>query len=207
MCDVWVVVRYASRDGSALRSEEAGALFLGLVDAVGYLHANGLCHGDLKLSNVMLDGPILRIIDFGTARGAEPSPTAPPPLPGTLPYMSPEALDGGFYDGRPADVWALGVVLCNLLDRGDFPFGGRGEEGLRASIQSAPPRLPDGVSERLADLIQRMLTKDPAKRISISEVRSHPWIAAAAARGRDSRDPMVAADYSANMHHLLRAAA
>lgn len=199
--------KYASRDGSALPAEEAGALFIGVVDAVSYLHSNELCHGDIKLSNVMMDGPIVRLIDFGTARHTRPSSAAPPPLPGTLPYTSPEALDGPPHDGRPADLWALGVVLCNLIDRGEFPFSGRGEDGLRASIQSAPPRLPEGVNERLADLIERMLTKDPARRISVGEVRSHPWIAAIAARGRDSRDPMVATDFSASMRHLLGAAA
>ena len=52
--------KYSSRDGSAMSDVEAGALFVGLVDAVAYLHANGISHGDLKLSNAMLDGPIVR---------------------------------------------------------------------------------------------------------------------------------------------------
>jgi serine/threonine protein kinase len=98
--------RHACWDGSALPAEEAGALVIGVVDAISYLHSNELCHGDIKLSNVMMDGPIVRLIDFGTARHTRPSSAAPPPLPGTLPYTSPEALDGPPHDGRPAALWA-----------------------------------------------------------------------------------------------------
>lgn len=196
--------KYSSRDGRALPGEEAGALFIGLVDAVAYLHSNELAHGDLKLSNAMLDGPIVRLIDFGTCRRAAANSTEPP-LPGTLAYTSPEAVDGLSHDGRRADVWALGVSLCNLLMRGDFPFVGRGEDGLIHSIKTARPTLPDGVSEEARDLIERMLAKEPARRISIGEVRGHPWTAACAARGKGSRDPMVATDYSASMRNLLKA--
>ena len=197
--------KYASRDGGPLGDEEAGALFVGLVDGVGYLHSNELSHGDLKLSNAMLDGPIVRLIDFGTARQA--APTAEPPLPGTLVYTAPEAIDGHPHDGRPADVWALGVMLYNLLSRGEFPFWGRDEASLRLAVQTAPPKVPPGVSDGARDLIEGMLAKEPGRRLTVGQVRTHPWLQACAKRGVHSRDPMVAADYSASMRHLQRAAA
>ena len=175
--------KYASRDGSPLAESEACALFAGLVDGVAYLHGNGITHGDLKLSNAMLDGAVVRLIDFGTARAA--TATAPPPLPGTLPYMAPETLDDASrpQDGRAADVWALGVVLCNLLDRGGFPFTGRDEAAMHAAIQSALPQLPARLSASARELIEQCLAKDARARPTISEVRAHPWFAAGGGRG------------------------
>ena len=128
-----------------------------------------------------MSGELHRQVDRGSPALFSPSASYPPPG-GVEPRLAPCALG------------------CSEETK-------KGEDGLRASIQSAPPRLPEGVNERLADLIERMLTKDPARRISVGEVRSHPWVAAIAARGRDSRNPMVATDFSASMHHLLEAAA
>lgn len=210
--------KYASRDGSALPEAEAAALFIGLVDAVAYLHSSEVSHGDLKLGNAMLDDGIVRLIDFGTARHegkrAE-AEGAGAVLAGTLPYLAPEALpkwsaaDGGRwlqlnYDGRPADVWALGVCLVNLLSCGDFPFVGADQEALQRAVTSSNPTLPERISDGARELIGAMLTKEPARRASVGKVRAHPWVAAAAKRGRQtSSDPMVATDFSAAFAHML----
>lgn len=115
--------------------------------------------------------------------------------------MAPEALlEGNPYDGRKADVWSLGVLLCNLLARGEYPFVGRDEESLRRSISSAPPRLPASVSDACAELLGRMLEKAPARRVAMEDVRRHPWFAAMPVP--QSKDPMAAPDLSALMGHL-----
>jgi len=213
--------KYGKRDVGALPDllpeGEAAALFVGIVDAVLYLHSCELSHGDLKLANVMLDRGIVRLIDFGTARHegtrAEREGSAAP-LAGTIPYLAPEALPQWSeprrawrtlsYDGRPADVWALGVLLVNLLTRGEFPFVGRDEEAVRAAITSGRPKLPERLSDAARGLIEAMLAKEPAHRPPASRVRAHPWLALAdaARRGVASADPMVATDYSAAFAHL-----
>ena len=98
-------------------------------------------------------------------------------------------------------------MLYNLLSRGEFPFWGRDEASLRLAVQTAPPKVPPGVSDGARDLIEGMLAKEPGRRLTVGQVRSHPWLQACAKRGVHSRDPMVAADYSASMRHLQRAAA
>ena len=214
--------KYGKRDVGALPDLlpeiEGAALFIGIVDAVLYLHSCELSHGDLKLANAMLDRGIVRLIDFGTVRHegtrAEREGAAAP-LAGTIPYLAPEALPQWSearrawrtlsYDGRPADVWALGVLLVNLLSRGEFPFVGRDEEAVRAAITSGRPKLPERLSDAARGLIESMLTKDPAHRPLISKVRAHPWVALADAAGRGvvaSADPMVATNYSAAFAHL-----
>ena len=199
--------KYSSRGGAALPETEAAALACGLVEALLYLHHHGISHGDVKLGNAMLDGGIVRLIDFGTAVHEGGGAPAGARLPGTLACTSPEALDGAHADGRPADVWALGVLLYNLLCRGEYPFTGRDEAALRRSIQTATVKLPDGLTAACRDLLCRMFDKDTRSRITIAAVRTHPWIAAARIKGAPSPDPMVAIDLSAQMAHLQLAAA
>jgi serine/threonine protein kinase len=196
--------KYASSTGSALPESEACALFQGVVDAVAYLHANELQHGDIKMGNVLLDGRhVARLIDFGTCRAASPT-AGSPPLPGTLSCMAPETLDGRTqYEGRPADVWSLGVLLINLLMRGEYPFLGRDEADIRRNICTGGPRMPEGVSAPCRDLLERMFSKEPSTRLRIEEVARHPWVTSI--RGVQSKDPMVAADLSAHMRFLLKA--
>ena len=208
--------KYAAGGHLGMPEQEAAALLLGLVDAISYLHSNGVAHGDVKLGNAMLDRGVVRLIDFGTAtlpaQGGAPAPSEPP-LCGTLAYTAPEALEAFFAaegavvrrpaDSRPADVWALGVVLVNLLTLGDFPFVGRDEESMRQCISSAPPRLPAGLSDGCADVVGRMLSRDPRERITASALHRHPWIASVPRV--DSRDPMVASDVTAMLAHLMPA--
>lgn len=163
----------------------ARALFLGVADGVAYLHASHVCHRDIKLGNVVLDADNApRLIDFGCARWGEGCLCAAGvPVPGTIAYMPPETLRGDAHDGRGADVWALGVLLYNLLERGEFPFGqaARDEAELKAQICEQPPSLPARLSPGCRDLLGMLLEKDPARRIRAADVRRHPWAAAAAA--------------------------
>ena len=205
--------KYAAGGHRGLAEREAAALLFGLVDAVHYLHGNGVVHGDVKLGNAMIDRAVVRLIDFGTASVIQQAGTSPPPprLCGTLAYTPPEGLEAFFApdgasglapaDGRPGDIWALGVVLVNLLTLGDFPFAGRDEESLRAAISAGAPRLPAGLSESCAELLGSMLARDPRQRATAASVHRHPWLTSVPRV--DAADPMVATDISAHLAHLL----
>ena len=195
------LIKRAKYGGGALCDTKLGeaaarALFVGVADGVAYLHGRGVCHGDIKLGNVVLDADNApRLVDFGCARAGEACRRAAgAPVPGTIGYMPPETLRAEAHDGRAADVWALGVLLYNLLERGESPFGpaARDEAELRAQICSGqPPRLPAHLSPGCRDLLGALLEKDPARRIRAADVRRHPWAAAAAATTEPSAQPLV----------------
>jgi serine/threonine protein kinase/photosystem II stability/assembly factor-like uncharacterized protein len=143
--------------------------------ALNHAHGRNIVHGDLKSSNVIVnpDG-LVKVLDFGLARripAVEQQQRtrtldtfeSVSPAGGTLPYMAPEVIRGDAGDHR-SDIWALGVVLYELLT-GHVPFRGRTAFELSASIlNEPPPSLPVWIPPGLAALAQRCLAKDPASR-------------------------------------------
>ncbi|KFH17170.1 putative histone kinase SNF1, partial [Toxoplasma gondii MAS] len=112
--------------------------------------------GDFGLSNFMRDGDFLK-----TSCG---SPN----------YASPEVVSGKAYAGPEVDVWSCGVILYALLC-GSLPFDDEHVPNLFKKIKHGNFILPGHLSEASRNLIVRMLVVDPAKRISLSEIRQHPW--------------------------------
>lgn len=94
---------------------------------------------------------------------------------GTPAFLSPEACTAGQYKGIPSDVWAAGVTLYVMLF-GRVPFSGSGIFGTYNSILYEEPSFPDGEDARMIDLLRRIMTKNPDQRITIKEIKCHPWI-------------------------------
>lgn len=89
-------------------------------------------------------------------------------------YAAPEMISGQVYKGTCVDVWSCGVVLFALLN-GFLPFEDPETSELYAKILAADYQMSDHVSDEAADLIRRILTTDPEKRITIPEIKRHPW--------------------------------
>jgi serine/threonine protein phosphatase PrpC len=144
-----------------------------VVDAVGYLHARGIVHRDLKSNNVKVSSAgAVKLLDFGIAKGqSSPKLTVVGGVVGTVQYLSPEQLDGLDADHR-SDIWALGVLFYEMLTA-RMPFEGASMTGvveaiLRGSYRPASS-LVTGVS-RTADLIiARCLAKRPKDRYQSAE--------------------------------------
>ncbi|HEY7612611.1 MAG TPA: serine/threonine-protein kinase, partial [Gemmatimonadales bacterium] len=138
-----------------------------LARGLGAAHGAGIVHRDLKPGNVMLlpDGTV-KILDFGLAKASDLSLTGSRGRFGTISYMAPEQVLGHQIDAR-ADLWALGVVLQEMLT-GRRPFEGGHEIGIaHAILHESPPRpsaLRDEIPAELDALIHRLLRKDPAQR-------------------------------------------
>lgn len=146
---------------------EALDIMLQVVTGLAAAHAAGIVHRDLKPANVMLlpDGTA-KVLDFGLAKIRDVHLTRSQTTLGTIGYMAPERLRGGPAEGQ-ADLWAIGVMLYEMLT-GTLPFSGEHElSTLHAVLHEQPPR-PSAVNGDLApefdDLIGALLQKDPGDR-------------------------------------------
>jgi serine/threonine protein kinase len=168
------LARRLARTGS-LPVHEAVRRVRAIAEALGAAHARGIYHRDIKPENVLLGpGEMVKVVDFGIARLAEgprdARETAAGLIFGTPNYMSPEQAAGQKQDGR-SDIYALGVLLYELLT-GAPPFlGASATHVLAAHLLTPAPRLPgdgaDGpIPPGLADLVGQMMAKSPADRPS-----------------------------------------
>lgn len=167
----------------AMRPRDAAAMMVGIARAVQHAHDRGVLHRDLKPANILLDSdgaPLLA--DFGLAKVLEADSilTRSGAQVGTLHYMSPEQASGGVLEITTAsDVWALGVLLCQMLTN-KLPFPGGSAVQVIRGITQAEPQLGAGRSASgtgpdssavsrlppdLATLIRRCLEKKPERRL------------------------------------------
>jgi serine/threonine protein kinase len=107
----------------AIPADEALALFEGILSAMAYAHARGVVHRDIKPDNVIVqrDGAP-RILDFGIAKAQDKGATRTGIGMGTLRYMAPEQIEDAKNVGAPADIYALGMTLYEML-AGRLPWG------------------------------------------------------------------------------------
>ncbi|MBA0859941.1 hypothetical protein Goshw_012240 [Gossypium schwendimanii] len=163
--------------------DEARFFFQQLISGVCYCHAMQICHRDLKLENTLLDGstaPRLKICDFGYSKASSVFHSQPKSTVGTPAYIAPEVLCRKQYDGKIADVWSCGVTLYVMLV-GAYPFEDPEDpKNFRKTIQrilSVHYSIPDyvRVSKECKHLLSRIFVADPEKRISIPEIKQHPW--------------------------------
>src|SRR5690349_3502359 len=201
---VFFVMGYVEGESLAQRIQECGrppfaetvAQLRDVALALGYGHARGVIHRDVKAENILIERSTGRAVvtDFGIARLAESKQlTATGQVLGTVHYMSPEQVTGEAIDGR-SDVYALGVVAFLSLS-GRFPFDSETPSAILVShVTKAPPRLLDvapDVPPVIAAIVDRCLSKSPNDRFDTSGALAEALgrvggEAAAADRDRDS---------------------
>lgn len=153
-----------------LAAREALLLVRQVAEALGFAHAAGVVHRDVKAENVIVDATGRAMItDFGIARVGEAQPlTATGTVLGSVYYMSPEQVTGEPLDGR-SDVYALGVLLHHLLT-GRYPYErAQASAVLVAHVTMPVPSLAEYLPDadpRLDALIRRMLAKAPRDRVA-----------------------------------------
>ena len=169
-------------------------------EALAEAHAAGIVHRDIKPSNLWLaqrpDGsPMLKVLDFGISKlvsvaSADPKLTETQAVFGSPTYMSPEQIRSAKNVDALTDVWALGVVLFELLTARS-PFEGESVGALLASVSADAPipllRLRPEAPPEVASAIVGCLAKDRSRRLSLAELatRLRPYASAAGALSAD----------------------
>uniref|UniRef100_A0A8C5EQZ8 calcium/calmodulin-dependent protein kinase n=1 Tax=Gouania willdenowi TaxID=441366 RepID=A0A8C5EQZ8_GOUWI len=153
-----------------------------ILESVYHCHMNGIVHRDLKPENLLLasklKGAAVKLADFGLAIEVQGDQQAWFGFAGTPGYLSPEVLRKDPY-GKPVDMWACGVILYILLV-GYPPFWDEDQHRLYQQIKAGAYDFPspewDTVTPEAKDLINKMLTINPAKRVTATDALKHPWI-------------------------------
>lgn len=157
-----------------LSADEARSFFHQIVSGVEYCHFQKIVHRDLKPENLLLDANSnIKIADFGLSNLMRDGDFLRTSC-GSPNYAAPEVISGHLYAGPEVDVWSCGVILYALLC-GSLPFDDESIPNLFKKIKSGMYSLPTHLSQLAKNLIPRMLEVDPMKRITIPEIRVHPW--------------------------------
>uniref|UniRef100_A0A674NUN9 calcium/calmodulin-dependent protein kinase n=1 Tax=Takifugu rubripes TaxID=31033 RepID=A0A674NUN9_TAKRU len=153
-----------------------------ILESVNHIHQHDIVHRDLKPENLLLaskmKGAAVKLADFGLAIEVQGDQQAWFGFAGTPGYLSPEVLRKDPY-GKPVDIWACGVILYILLV-GYPPFWDEDQHKLYQQIKAGAYDFPspewDTVTPEAKNLINQMLTINPAKRITADQALKHPWI-------------------------------
>ncbi|XP_035234880.1 calcium/calmodulin-dependent protein kinase type II subunit beta-like isoform X7 [Anguilla anguilla] len=153
-----------------------------ILDSVNHIHQHDIVHRDLKPENLLLaskcKNAAVKLADFGLAIEVQGEQQAWFGFAGTPGYLSPEVLRKEAY-GKPVDIWACGVILYILLV-GYPPFWDEDQHKLYQQIKAGAYDFPspewDTVTPEAKNLINQMLTINPAKRITAQEALKHPWV-------------------------------
>ncbi|KAF3843127.1 hypothetical protein F7725_001976 [Dissostichus mawsoni] len=180
---LYIVTEYARTEkyhlttNGRMSEDEARKKFWQILTAVDYCHQHHIVHRDLKTENLLLDANMnIKIADFGFGNfynAGEPLAT----WCGSPPYAAPEVFEGKEYEGPQLDIWSLGVVLYVLVC-GSLPFDGPSLPALRQRVTEGRFRIPFFMSQDCENLIRKMLVVDPARRITMAQIKQHRWMLA-----------------------------
>lgn len=180
MCKKGVVMKVGLEERAEPYEQEAcRCWFRDLILGIEYLHEQGIIHRDIKPDNCLItDDDVLKIVDFGVSEMFEKqSDMAVAKSAGSPAFMPPELCVArhGPVSGRAADIWSMGITLY-CLRYGHIPFEKTGMLELYESIRDDDLPLNEERDQNFADLMRRILEKDPEKRITLEglRVRSAP---------------------------------
>jgi 5'-AMP-activated protein kinase catalytic alpha subunit len=158
-----------------LEEEEACYFFLQIINCIDYLHKLKISHRDLKAENIIIEQKIreIKLLDFGLSNTFENGLLTT--ACGSPIYAAPEMLDGKPYKGSTVDIWSAGIILYYMLC-GNFPFEDVSNDRLYKKILNGKFSVPKTMSKEAKDLINKILVVNPKKRITVKNIKNHPWI-------------------------------
>ncbi|XP_040378025.1 serine/threonine-protein kinase GRIK1-like [Oryza brachyantha] len=163
--------------GDGLGEATSKSYLRDIISGLMYLHSHNIIHGDIKPDNLLVTSTgNVKIGDFSVSQVFEDDDDLLWRSPGTPVFTAPECCQGSAYHGRASDTWAVGVTLYYMIS-GHYPFLGDTLQETYDKIVNDPVQIPDNMNPQLADLLERLLCKDPANRITLQAVAEHPWVA------------------------------
>eukprot|EP01134_Creolimax_fragrantissima_P005636 CFRG5636T1 len=174
----------------------AHVYFKQLCSGIKYLHISGIAHRDIKPENILLDDyNNFKISDFGLStvfrhKGQERTLTR---RCGTFPYIAPEVFNQEEYHAQPADIWSCGIVLVTLL-AGCLPWDEPSSQcadyaNWESGTVDMTTQYPwSNMSPCARDLMKGLLTVDPKKRFTMSDIEKHAWFMRVSSLTRQTND-------------------
>ncbi|KAH0538733.1 hypothetical protein FGG08_004685 [Glutinoglossum americanum] len=183
MCKKGVIMKVGLDERSdCYDDEDCRCWFRDLILGIEYscpVHAQGVVHRDIKPDNLLLTSEnVLKIVDFGVSEMFEKeSEMLTAKSAGSPAFLPPELCVArhGEISGKAADIWSMGVTLY-CLRFGKLPFEKIGVMDLYEAIRNDVLTYPPDTDPDFVDSMERLLEKDPAKRIKMPELREHPWV-------------------------------
>lgn len=175
MCKKGVVMKVSLEErADPYDDERCRCWFRDLILGIEYLHAQGIVHRDIKPDNCLVtNDDVLKVVDFGVSEMFEKdSDMLTAKSAGSPAFLPPElcVVKHGDVSGKAADIWSMGVTLY-CLRYGRLPFEKESIFDLYEAIRDDPVECEGETDENFKDLMLRILEKDPAKRLTISELR------------------------------------
>ncbi|KAI8988131.1 kinase-like domain-containing protein [Mycotypha africana] len=159
-------------------AEDARRYFKEMMLGIEYLHANDIVHRDIKPDNLLLSKDnVLKIVDFGVSEMFVKGNDKLKKSAGSPAFMAPELCIAkhGEVSGKATDIWSMGITLYCMI-YGQLPFKSANVLELYDMIKEAPIDYHEVTDTDLLDLFERILDRNPETRITMKELREHPWI-------------------------------
>ncbi|KAA0708179.1 Serine/threonine-protein kinase PAK 6 [Triplophysa tibetana] len=183
--ELWVIMEYLQGGAltnivseTRLTEEQLATVCEAVLQALCYLHAQGVIHRDIKSDSILLtlDGRV-KLSDFGFCAQISKDIPKRKSLVGTPYWMAPEVVSKTPY-GTEVDVWSLGIMVVEMVD-GEPPYFNETPIAAMKRLRDEPAptaRNIHKISPVLRDFLDSMLTRDPLKRSSASDLLRHPFL-------------------------------
>lgn len=161
-----------------LNEEQIATVCEAVLQALAYLHAQGVIHRDIKSDSILLtlDGRV-KLSDFGFCAQISKDVPKRKSLVGTPYWMAPEVISRSLY-ATEVDIWSLGIMVIEMVDGEPPYFSDSPVQAMKRLRDSPPPKLKNSykVSPVLRDFLDRMLVREPQERATAQELLDHPFL-------------------------------
>lgn len=180
---IYIIMEHASGgelftyivDKKKLSALEASFFFVQIIHALDFIHKHNIAHRDIKPENMLLtENKTLKLIDFGLSNQYNKGNFLKTPC-GSPCYAAPEMILGRKYKGSSIDIWSAGITLFAMVC-GYLPFEDPNNDKLYKKILDCKLDFAPNTDDSARDLIKKLLTVNPEKRITFEEIKQHPFL-------------------------------